>query len=179
MALTLTALGLSAVLGLAGCGVGATETPRAASGDPVALGDLADEAYALRAVGFETGLEGAPAPSAAASAPGDRGDKREGRRHAGRRFLRKNILHGEMTVQGRDGVRTIVVQRGTVIAADGRTVSVKSADGFALTWTYGDRTRVVQDRKKAQLSVVTAGAEIGLAGTRQGTATTARLIVVS
>ena len=83
-----------------------------------------------------------------------------------------------MTVQGKDGVRTIVVQRGTVTAAGGKSVSVRSADGFALTWTLGDKLRVVQDRKKVEPSAVKVGAEVGVAGARSGDAPTARLIAV-
>jgi len=179
--LALVALGLSALLGLTACGAGPPVNPPAGTAgiaDLAFAGGLADEASALRAIGYETGLADAPAPSApaTAAAPADRPGMR---RPAVRKFLRKNTLHGEMTVRGKDGVRTIVVQRGTVTAADGRTVSVKSADGFALTWTYGDQTRVVHDRGKAELSTVAVGAEIGVAGTRQGTVTAARLIAVS
>jgi len=171
MALTLTTLGLTALLGLAACGAGPTATQSA-----VAAG-VADEAAALQAVGFETGLaEAAPAPSA--STPADRREQREDRRHAARKFLRKNTLHGEMTVQGKDGVKTVVVQRGTVTAVDGSSVSVRSTDGFALTWTLGDPVRVVQDKKKVEVSAVKVGAEIGAAGVRDGSATVARLIAV-
>jgi hypothetical protein len=83
-----------------------------------------------------------------------------------------------MTVQGKDGLRTVVVQRGTVTAVDGRSVSVRSTDGFALTWTLGDPVRVVQDRQKAEISAVKVGAEVGVAGAEEGSATTARLIAV-
>jgi hypothetical protein len=156
MALILTTLGLAGLLGLPGCGAGAVQTVAA---------DVADEAIALQALGLQT----APAPSASAE---------PGRRHGIRKHLRKNTLHGEMTVQGKDGVRTIVVQRGTVTAADAESVSVRSADGFALTWTLGDELRVVQARNKVELSAVKVGAEVGVAGARTGDASTARLIAV-
>ena len=87
-------------------------------------------------------------------------------------------LHGEVAVQGKDGVRTIVVQRGTVTAADGKTVSVKSSDGFAQTWTLGDKLRVVQDKKKVAVDAVKTGATIGVAGRKDGDAAVARLIVI-
>jgi hypothetical protein len=157
MALTLTTLGLAGLLALPGCGAGTAQTVAA---------DVADEAVALQALG----LEAAPAPSPSAE---------PGRGRAGiRKHLRKNTLHGEMTVQGKDGARTIVVQRGTVTAADAKSVSVRSADGFALTWTLGDKLRVVRDRKKVELSAVKVGAEVGVAGARTGDAHTARLIAV-
>ena len=95
-----------------------------------------------------------------------------------RKHLRKNTLHGEITVQGKDGVRTIVVQRGTVTAVDAKTVTVKSTDGFTQTWTFGDKLRVVQDRKTVEVSALKTGAEIGVAGAKDGDASVARLVAI-
>jgi hypothetical protein len=159
------AVSTAALAGLTACGAGPATSPQ-----------LAAEASALQAVGFETGLE-APAPSAPAATP-DRAEKRQERRQNARKYLRKNTLHGEIAVQGKDGVRTIVVQRGTVTATDGKTISVKSSDGFALTWTAGDQLRVVQDKKKVDASAIRTGAEVGVAGAREGSATTARLVAI-
>jgi hypothetical protein len=153
--LALATLALAGSLGLTACGAAP------------ATADLAAEVSALQAVG----LEAEPAP-AASDAPGKAG------RPVLRKHLRKNTLHGEVTVQGRDGVRTIVVQRGTVTAVDADRVSVKSSDGFALTWTLGDPLRVVQHKQRTQVSAVRTGAEIGVAGTKNGAETTARLIVL-
>jgi hypothetical protein len=164
MALTLTTLGLAGLLSLTACGGGA----------PV---DVSDEAYALQAVGLETGLEqAAPAPSASAAA--GRADRDGVRRPGVRKYLRENTLHGEMTVQGKNGVRTIVVQRGTVTAVDAGTLSVKSSDGFALTWTLGDKLKVVQNREKVDAGAVKVGAAVGVAGDKDGTVTTARLVAI-
>ena len=161
--LTVSSLGLAAVLGLAGCAT-APAAP-----------NLADEVAALQAVGFDTGLAAAPTPSASAPAAPKAGKER---RAAARRYLRKNTLHGEITVQGKEGVRTIVVQRGTVTAVSAGGVSVRSADGYALTWTYVDKLRVVQNRSTVATTAIKSGAEIGVAGSRNGSATTARLIVI-
>ncbi|GAA3916623.1 hypothetical protein Aau02nite_09310 [Amorphoplanes auranticolor] len=163
IALTLTTVSLAGLLGLSGCGGGAA--PAGAPAVPAA--DVADETFALAAVG----LEADPAPSASA---GDKAGKHPG----ARKYLRKNTLHGEMTVQGKDGVKTVVVQRGTVTAVDATTVSVKSADGFAQTWTYGDKLRVVQDKKKVEAGAIKSGAEIGLAGAKDGDKSVARLVVI-
>ncbi|MBB4761035.1 hypothetical protein ACFQFC_33300 [Amorphoplanes digitatis] len=174
IALTLTTLGLTGLLALTACGGGAGSTGASSA----TIADVAGEAYALQAVGLETGLEtGLEAEPAAPASAGPGEDK--GRRHPGaRRFLRKNTLHGELTVQGKDGVRTVVVQRGTVTAVDGDTVSVKSSDGFALTWTFGDKLRVVQDRKAVETAAIKTGAEVGVAGRKDGDKNVARLIAV-
>lgn len=162
MLLTVSSLGLAAALGLAGCAA----TP--------ATANLSDEVAALQAIGFDTGLAApTPAPSGSAAAK----DHKQ-RRAAVRKYLRKNTLHGEIAVQGKDGVRTIVVQRGTVTAVTAGGVSVKSADGYALTWTYGEKLRVVQNRATVATSTIKSGAQIGVAGSRNGAATAARLIVI-
>jgi hypothetical protein len=97
---------------------------------------------------------------------------------AARKLLRKNTLHGEMTVQGKDGVRTIVVQRGAVTAVDAKSVSVKSTDGYALTWALGDQLKVRQDKKKVEPDAVRVGTKVAVAGARDGEAVTARLILI-
>jgi hypothetical protein len=168
IALTLTTLSLAGLLGLTGCGAGVAP----AGAPPAGTADVADEAYALTAVGLTTGLEADPAPSASAGT--DKDPKHRGMR----KFLRKNILHGEMTVQGKDGVRTVVVQRGSVAAVDTSTVSVKSSDGFTQTWTLGDELRVVQDRKTVEATAIKQGAEIGIAGAKDGDKSVARLILI-
>jgi hypothetical protein len=102
----------------------------------------------------------APAPSASAADKADKANK-----EGARKLLRKNTLHGEITVQGKQGVRTIVVQRGTVTAVDAASMSVKSADGFTKSWTFGDKLRVVQDKKKVEPTAIKSGAEVGVVGT--------------
>jgi hypothetical protein len=172
IALTLSTLGLAGLLGLTGCGIGTGTTTAAVQ----AAADLSDEATALQAVGFDTGIAADPSPSASAGA--ESATPKKDRRIAIRKYLRKNTLHGEVTVQGKDGVKTIVVQRGTVTAVTSTSVSVKSTDGFALTWTFGDKLRVVQDKKAVQTSALKVGQEIGAAGARNGNAIDARLIAI-
>ena len=140
-------------LGLAGCG---------APADPAGL---ATEALALQNVGVDTGVE----QSGTGDAP----------RRTLRRHLRKNTLHGEVTVNTKKGTRTVVVQRGSVTAVSGGTLTVRSTDGYALTWKLGTPLRVVQNRKKADASALKAGARVGVAGVREGTAATARLVAVT
>jgi hypothetical protein len=173
MALILPTAGLAGVLALAGCGAA---TPSTASSVGA---DVADEAVALQQVGFDTGLTDTPAPSASApaasnAAPGNR----EPRRRAIRKYLRKNTLHGEVAVQTANGVKTVVVQRGAVTAVGGDSVTVRSTDGFSLTWTFGDQLTVVQAKQKVATSALKTGEQIGVAGVRNGSATDARLIAV-
>ncbi|BAL91675.1 hypothetical protein AMIS_64550 [Actinoplanes missouriensis 431] len=159
---------LCSVLALAGCGQ-AGAAPEAPPESPVASAAAGGEDFelvALEAAGFA-----------------EEGEARDGgeekvRPRAVRRLLRQNTLHGEVVVQGRDGVRTIVVQRGDVTAADDAGFTVKSADGFTLTWAYGDPLRVVQNHEKAERDVVRPGVRVAVGGARDGAKVAARLIVV-
>ena len=169
---TLLALGLSGTLilgglALAGCGSTGAATPAAASAD------IADEALALKQVGFDTGLTDSPSPKASAGS----GDAPHGKQV--RKYLRKNTLHGEYTIQTKkQGTQTIVVQRGEVTAVTATQVTVKSTDGFTLTWTVSDQVKVVQDKKAVDRTALKSGEQIGLAGTKDGSATDARLIAI-
>jgi hypothetical protein len=170
--LATAAVGVVGALGLAACGPAEADTVTAS---------LSTEGQALAAMGFspadlaaEPGQAPAadPTPSASASA--------DGKRHAraARVFLRKHVLHGEATVETKDGVKTVDVQRGTITAFDGKTLTVKSKDGFTLTWTVDGQTHVVQHKTAVQPSALKVGGEVGVAGTKDGGTTTAKLVVI-
>ncbi|BFU43596.1 hypothetical protein [Krasilnikovia sp. MM14-A1004] len=168
IALTVTTLSLAGLFGLTACGAGPATPATAAA-------DVSDEATVLAQVGFETGLEDDSTPSTAAST----GPKKRGPgQGTGRRFLKKNTLHGEVTVQTKNGVKTVIVQRGTVTAASADGVTVKSTDGFAQTWSFADKLKVVQDRKPAEASAIKTGVQVGVAGLKDGDTATARLIAI-
>ncbi|HET8662444.1 MAG TPA: hypothetical protein VFM55_26125 [Micromonosporaceae bacterium] len=182
--------GMLAVLGVAACGVGPARQATGSGGvtDSIEVtADLPAEAMALAAMGFDeadlvaAGVGAAPAPSGRPEA-GPSGDARADgwrKRHGMRVFLRRNVLHGEAVVQARDGTtRTVVVQRGTVTAVDDTTITVRSADGYTLTWTFGDPLHVVEHRTSIKPEELAAGAQVGVAGVREGDRVVARLVLV-
>jgi hypothetical protein len=151
---TFIAVGIAGALALAACGAPAANT------------DLAAVAVALEQVGFATELG---EPSANPSSPAA-----ELPRRPIRKYLRGNTLHGEIVVQTKDdGPRTVVVQRGSVTEVSADAVTVKSTDGFTLTWAFGAKLRVVQDRRTVETSALKTGQEIGVAGIKADGATTA------
>ena len=161
VALATAALGAAALIGLTACGPAA------------ATGDLTPETTALTTVGFTTDdVAAAPADDPSAKALPGKGHP------ALRRELAHHVEHGEVVVQTKKGDKTVDVQRGTVTAVTGTTVTVKSTDGFTSTWTFGDPLRVVQHGQKADKSAVQTGAEIGIAGAKNGSTVTANLIVI-
>jgi hypothetical protein len=185
-----TGLLAAAALGLAGCGPAPLGQDTAKETAVEVAAAMGADGQALAALGFDAAdldVDPVAAPSAAASAgeqagPQDkRGERAEDwrKRHRARVLLRKNTLHGEVVVQTKDGgTKTIAVQRGQVTAIDDREMTVRSADGFTMTWTFGDKLRVVERRTTVQPSDLKVGTTVGVAGTKDGDGGSARLIVV-
>lgn len=158
--------GAVALLGLTGCGrlgAGSSDTDST---------EVTWDGQALQAIGYSTddvALAGVdPQPSAGAHRA----------RHPRLRYAFRNTLHAEAVVQTDEGTKTVVAQRGTVTAVDAGSVTVKSSDGFTLTWKVGDQAKVIVNRTKSDLSAITVGAEVGVAGAKDGETTNARLVVV-
>jgi hypothetical protein len=180
VALATAALGAVTVLGLAAC------SPLAASAAAV---DMSPEASALSALGFSPdqvvpAADTSPSPAASGTPAKPGASAHPGVKHPAlrrltiRRALAKNVEHGEVVVKTKDGDKTIDVQRGTVTAISSTSITVKSADGFSETWTFGSPIHVIEHRTTVQPSNVTTGATVGLAGTKSGSNLTASLLVI-
>ena len=159
-------------LGTAGCGLVADRVSEAAAA-------ISPEAEALTALGYnpdDVVPSEDPAPAASDGPKADRA--KAGRPRLERRALRKNTLHGEVVVQTEEGTKTVLVQRGEVTAIDDNGITVKSTDGFSLSWSYGDKLRVIERRATVQADDLAVGDQVGVAGTKDGDAASARLIVI-
>jgi len=177
-----TLLALFGALALVGCGHPST-------GDAGAAADYTDltiEGQALEAIGFNPN-ELVPLAAVAAGEPTPKLTVRPSAkpqrafpvRHKRLRFaFGRNLLHGEAVVQTDQGTRTVVVQRGTVTAINDTSITVKSADGFELTWTFGNPIHVIEHRAAIQPSAIAVGATVGVAGGKDGNTPIARLIVI-
>jgi hypothetical protein len=185
-----------AVAGVGLLGLTACERPGApAAGVDAAVGAPADaalaaatglEEQALASLGFapteltvaKPAAKPAASPGADPSASPGRGERGKNRRPLGRALLlRGRVLHAEAVVQTDDGIKTLVSQRGTITAIDDDSVTVKSTDGFTLTWSFGDDLRVIDRRRTVQPTELAEGVEVGVAGAKDGDGTVARLIV--
>jgi hypothetical protein len=166
---------------LGGCG-------RLAGGDggsaAAAETDLSWDAQALESIGFSPqDVVPVAAVTELTPAPGASNKTRDpGARRAKHRALRfgwgRNLLHGEAVVQTDEGTKTVVVQRGTVTAIDAKSMTVKSSDGFTLTWSFGSPITVLERRTQVQPSAIAVGTQVGVAGAKGGDGQSARLIVV-
>lgn len=155
-------------MGLVGCGNG----PVGQAGESAVevLAAMGAEGQALAAMGLD------PSPAASPSATPDRKDRRE--RHRARVLLRKNVLHGEVVVQTKEGTKTIAVQRGEVTEIDDSSITVKSTDGYTSTWSFADDLHVVRHSSTIKPEEIKAGTQVGVAGAKDGDKFVARLIVV-
>jgi hypothetical protein len=175
-ALAALALAGAGLLALTACAPARSTGAKEAGQTVDTIVDLDAEQAVLAAAGFEAAFDPLPAASPSAGPDGDRMG-RGPRRHAARVLLHGNTLHGEAVVQTKDGTKTVLVQRGTITAITDTTVSLKSSDGFTLTWTFGDKLRVVDRRTTVQPNALKAGDEIGVAGVKEGDKAIARLMV--
>lgn len=186
-----TALLAAAALGLAGCGPAQLAQESAKETAVEVAAAMGADGQALTAMGFDAAdldvepvaASASPDPSASARAgsKGQRGERGQEwrKRHRARVLLRKNTLHGEVVVQTKDGgTKTVAVQRGQVTAIDAKSMTVKSTDGFTMTWTFGDNLRVVERRTTIQSTDVKVGTTVGVAGAKDGDGGVARLVVV-
>ncbi|MGS2617319.1 hypothetical protein ACVCAH_22745 [Micromonospora sp. LZ34] len=179
-----TTLLAAVTLGVAGCGAAepAGQPVRETAVEVAAA--MGAEGQALAALGFdavdlEVDTLAATAPPAATGEKPRRERAEEGReRRKARVLLRRNTLHGEAVVQTKDGTKTVAVQRGEVTAIDGDSMTVKSTDGFTMTWTFGDKLRVVERRTTIRSTDIKVGTIVGVAGAKEGDGGVARLIVV-
>ncbi|SCE87994.1 hypothetical protein GA0070607_2711 [Micromonospora coriariae] len=188
-----TSLLAAVALGISGCGAAEVASQPAREAAVEVAAAMGVEGQALAAMGFDandldvqavaapaTGGSATPgaSPSAQEKARQKRGEEWRKRRQA-RVLLRRNTLHGEAVVQTRDGgTKTVAVQRGEVTAIDGDSMTVKSTDGFTMTWTFGDDLRVVERRATVQASDVKVGTTLGVAGAKDGDKNVARLVLV-
>jgi hypothetical protein len=107
-----------------------------------------------------------PAPPAPGTKPGHRFG---GPGHGFGRWLGGRALHGQVVVEKPGGgTQTIVFQQGTITAKGSDSVTVKSTDGFTLTWTVGPDTRVSSVGGGGGLAGLAVGENVVAAGTPSG-----------
>ena len=94
-----------------------------------------------------------------------------------RRGLARRALHGEVTVQTKDGVQTWVAARGEVTELTDDRITIKSSDGVATSFRIDGDTRFGfrnQPQPSAELKVGDHG---WVVGTRSGDSNLAKRVV--
>jgi hypothetical protein len=95
------------------------------------------------------------------------------RRHA----LGRRVLHGEVTVQTREGVKTLVMARGQVTALSKDAITVKSSDGVETNFAIDGDTRFGFRNQPAPSAELKVGEDALVAGEKSGNRVTARRVV--
>jgi preprotein translocase subunit YajC len=97
-------------------------------------------------------------------------------RHPG---LRQHLVHGTLTVLGRNGkLVTLQLDHGTVASVGSASITIAEAGGTSITVATTAETRVRKDRKPATLADLKVGDEVVVQSTVDGGSATARRVVV-
>jgi hypothetical protein len=95
-----------------------------------------------------------------------------------RALLASRVEHGELVLKGRNGTAvTMDVQRGQVTAVSATSISIRSDDGYAATYTVGAGTKVRLGGTPKTIGDVKVGATVGVLATRSGDTMTATLVI--
>jgi hypothetical protein len=117
-------------------------------------------------------------------APGGTADRAKARMLGGgapalgwRHGLARRALHGEVTVQTADGVKTLVLARGEVSALADDGVTVKSSDGVSTSFRIDGNTRFGFRREPDPRAELKVGDTVWAVGEKSGGQTTATNVV--
>jgi hypothetical protein len=100
-----------------------------------------------------------------------------GRGAGWRHALGRRVLHGEVTVQTREGVKTLVMARGEVTALSKDAITVKSSDGVETSFKLDGDTRYGFRNEPAPIAELKVGDDAFVAGEKSGDSTTAKRVV--
>jgi hypothetical protein len=100
-----------------------------------------------------------------------------GRRGGWGHALGRRVLHGEVTVQTQEGVKTLVMAYGTVSALSKDAITVKSSDGVETSFKLDGDTRFGFRNEPAPSAELKAGEDAFVTGEKSGDDTTARRVV--
>jgi hypothetical protein len=91
--------------------------------------------------------------------------------------LGRRVLHGEVTVQTQEGVKTIVMARGEVTALSKDAITVKSSDGVETSFAINGDTRYGFRNEPAPTAELKVGEDAFVAGEKSGDRAVAKRVV--
>jgi hypothetical protein len=123
-------------------------------------------------------------PTTTTQAPGGTVDRDRARLLRGggpalgwRHGLARRALHGELTVQTDQGVKTVVLARGEVAALADDNLTVKSSDGVSTAFRIDGNTRFGFRREPDPRAALKVGDDVWVVGEKSGGTTTATSVV--
>jgi hypothetical protein len=119
-----------------------------------------------------------PAATTPSTGTGKEGKAGRGGRGGRLAKLQGRLLHGEFTVEGKDGKpMNVAEQRGTVNAVSSTSITLTSKDGFSHTYVVDSSTHVRVDGKKGAISGVKPGQDAAVLAKVDGSTDTAELVI--
>jgi hypothetical protein len=100
-----------------------------------------------------------------------------GRGGGWRHALGRRVLHGEVTIQTDEGVKTLVMARGEVTALSGDAITVKSSDGVETSFRIDGDTRFGFRNEPAPSAELKVGEDAFVAGEKSGDRAVAKRVV--
>ena len=94
-----------------------------------------------------------------------------------RHGLGRRVLHGEVTVQTQEGVKTLVMASGEVSALSKDAITVKSSDGVETSFTLNGDTRYGFRNEPALSAELKVGDTAFVTGEKSGGGATAKRVV--
>jgi hypothetical protein len=118
-------------------------------------------------------------------APGGAGVGRADKARAGllgrgaglRHGLGRRVLHGEVTIQTQEGVKTVVMARGEVTALSGSSITVKSSDGVETSFGIDGDTRYGFRNEPSPTAELKVGEDAFVTGEKAGDRAVAKRVV--
>jgi hypothetical protein len=144
------------------------------------LGWVVAAGLLLSAGGAALATQGATTTTQAAKASADKAKTRAGALGRGggwRHALGRRVLHGEVTVQTREGVKTLVMAYGQVTALSKDAITVRSSDGVQTSFAIDGDTRFGFRNQPAPRAELKVGEDAFVAGEKSGGRPTAKRIV--
>jgi len=137
----------------------------------------------LSAGGVALAAQSSPSTTPPPGPPGATADKARagflGRGAGWRHGLARRALHGELTLQTPDGIKTVVVARGEVTDLADDSITVKSSDGVSTSFRIDGDTRFGFLREPDPRAELKVGDTVWVAGTKSGDTTTTATRIVS
>jgi hypothetical protein len=134
----------------------------------------------VSAGGAALAAQGATTTTQAPGATADKAKPRAGvvgRGGGWRHALGRRVLHGEVTVQTKDGVKTLVMAYGQVTVLSKDAITVKSSDGVETSFKLDGDTRFGFRNEPAPSAELKVGEDAFVAGEKSGASTTAKRVV--
>jgi hypothetical protein len=69
----------------------------------------------------------------------------------------RRLVHGDLVVQGKDGLRSVRVDHGILQSVDGSTLHLKEADGSTVDIATTEQTRFRRDKQPAKITDLKGG----------------------